>query len=99
MTYCQETKQYHIKDFEDLLTLLGYKVSESADYVAPIYWKVDSDTYTVSKAGDWYLQKNGGSNLLKYKAQKCGGISQSDFEMISNNKLGAKSVKSFEFIV
>ncbi|MNO45084.1 hypothetical protein D3C76_353410 [compost metagenome] len=84
VTYCQETKQYHIKDFEDLLTLLGYKVSDSADYAAPIRWKVDTNTYTVSKAGDWYLLKNGGSNLLKYDGHECGGISQSDFEMISN---------------
>lgn len=100
VNYCAATEQYHIKDFEDILTLLEYKVSKSQNYSAPIDWQVGTDTYTVRKLKDWSLQKNGGSNLLKYSGHECGGISQSDLEMISNTTVnmdkekGALIVKS-----
>ncbi|MEK4510454.1 hypothetical protein [Paenibacillus sp. FSL K6-2524] len=84
VTYSQTTKQYHINDFEDLLTLLGYKVSMPKEHVGPIIWSVGTDTYSVRKLNDWSLKKNGGTNLLKYSGHECGGISQSDFEMLSN---------------
>lgn len=84
VTYCEATKQYHIKDFEDILTLLEFKVSKSQISSDPIKWRVGEDTYTVRKLKAWSLQKNGGNNLLKYNGHKCGGISQSDFEVISN---------------
>lgn len=83
VTYCQATEQYHIRDFEDLLTLLGYEVSD-LDRGTTFEWKMGADTYTLSKLKSWSLNNNGGPNLLKYDGHECGGISQSDFEMISN---------------
>lgn len=83
ITYCQDTQQYHIRDFEDLLTLLGIQVS-NLDKGNTFEWTIGSDTYTVNKLGGWTLTKNGGANLLQYNAHECKGISQSDFEMISN---------------
>lgn len=83
VNYCEATEQYHIKDFEDILTLLGYQVSKSQNNSAPINWQAGEDKYTVRKLKGWSLQKNGGSNLLSYNGHECGGISQSDFEMVS----------------
>lgn len=84
VNYCEATEQYHIKDFEDILTLLGYEVSKDQINSAPINWQAGEDKYTVRKLKDWSLQKNGGSNLLSYSGHECGGISQSDFEMVSH---------------
>lgn len=81
--YCTTTKQYHIDDFEDLLALLGITVSklDHGNYK----WKLGSDTYLVNKYGGWTLKKNGEKkNLLQYHAHECGGLSQTDFEMVSN---------------
>lgn len=83
VAYCKNTEQYHIRDFEDLLTLLGYDVSD-LDRGTTYEWKMGADTYTLSKLKSWSLKKNGDSNMLTYNGHECGGISQSDFEIVSN---------------